>query len=168
MAEKGEPRTKNTAHLNDIEKPKFSQSVVYFGVKNKDELTCHSFLTSYIVNVRVTNSRTFYVHSDLLLAESERYANCLKGDFKEAKVCTIEIEDEDPELFGFFLEYLYRDRSILSREVQHYSDHITLARLYAMGERLMAPAFQACCLWRFTYSLEVRSPISDEGICELL
>jgi hypothetical protein len=112
----------------------------------------------------VAKSRTFYVHSELLLAESERYANCLKGDFKEAKACSIEIEDEDPELFGFFLEYLYRDRSILSHEVQNYSDNITLARLYAMGERLMAPAFQACCLWRFTYFLETRSPISDEGI----
>jgi hypothetical protein len=116
----------------------------------------------------VAKSRTFYVHSELLLAESERYANCLKGDFKEAKACSIEIEDEDPELFGFFLEYLYRDRSILSHEVQNYSDNITLARLYAMRERLVAPAFQVCCLWRFIHFLETRSPISDEGICELL
>lgn len=92
----------------------------------------------------------------------------LKGDFKEAKDRTIKIEDEDPESFGFFVEYIYRDRSILSREVQHHSEYVTLARLYAMGERLMAPAFQTYCLCRFTQSLEARSSISDEGMCELV
>jgi hypothetical protein len=168
MAKKGKPTTGNTASLDGLEKPKFSRSVIYCAIKEKVELSCRSFLTSYIVTIKVAKSSTFYIHSELLLAESERYAKSLKGDFKEAQDCTIGIEDEDPELFGFFLEYIYRDRSILSREIQHHSEYITLARLYAMGERLMAPAFQTYCLWRFTQSLETRSLISEEGLCELL
>jgi hypothetical protein len=67
-----------------------------------------------------------------------------------------------------YFEYISRDRSILSRKVQHHSEYVTSARLYAMGERLMAPAFRAYCLWRFVQSLEARCSISNEGIYELL
>ncbi|KAH7563656.1 hypothetical protein BM1_00759 [Bipolaris maydis] len=119
-----------------VEKPKFSQ-----------------FLTSSVVTVTVAKSRAFYVHFDLLIAESGRFSNSLTGSFKEAKEKAIELVDEDPKLFGFFAEYLYRDRSILSREIQYNSEYVTLARLYAMGERLMAPKFKAYSFWRFTQSL---------------
>ncbi|KAF1994758.1 hypothetical protein P154DRAFT_567153 [Amniculicola lignicola CBS 123094] len=137
--------------LDEVERPKFSW-----------------FLTSSVITVTVAKSRIFYLHSDLLTAESERFSNSLTGQFKEAEEKAIDIEDEDPELFGFFVEYLYRDRSILSRDVQHYSEYVTLARLYAMGERLMAPKFKAYSLWRFTQSLRGNASISDENICELL
>ncbi|KAH8721550.1 hypothetical protein GQ44DRAFT_829121 [Phaeosphaeriaceae sp. PMI808] len=125
-------------------------------------------LTSSVIAVTVAKSRTFYLHSDLLTSESERLSNSLTGRFKEAEEKAIELEDEDPELFGFFVEYLYRDRSILSREPEHYSEYVTLARLYAMGERLIAPRFQSYSLWRFAQSLGSRASISDESICELL
>ena len=39
----------------------------------------------------------------------ERFTKSLKGDFKEAEERTIEIDDEDPELFGYFIEYVYRN-----------------------------------------------------------
>ncbi|KAH8726043.1 hypothetical protein GQ44DRAFT_706317 [Phaeosphaeriaceae sp. PMI808] len=114
--------------------------------KEFEKLKFSQFLTSSIITVTVANSKTFYLHSDLLATESERSSNSLTGRFKEAEEKTIEIEDKDPNLFGFFVEYLYRDRSILSREVQHYSEYVTLARLYAMGERLIAPKFQSYSL----------------------
>jgi hypothetical protein len=110
----------------------------------------------------------FHLHSDLLVTESERFSNGLTGKFKEAGEKTIELRDEDPDLFGFFVEFLYRNRSILSRKVQHYSEYVTLARLYAMGERLMAPKFKAYSLWRFAESLSSSTFISDKSICELL
>jgi hypothetical protein len=117
----------------------------------------------------VTNkSKTFKLHFDLLVAESERFAAELKSNFKKAADNAIEIEDEDPELFGFFVEYMYRDCSILSRKVLHYSDFVTLARLYAMADRLMALKFKARCLWRFTRLYNSDTSISDESICELL
>ena len=126
------------------------------------------FLTSSVVTVTVAKSRAFYLHFDLLVAKSDRFSNSLTGRFKEAKEKAIELVDEDPELFGFFAEYLYRDRSILSREIQHYSEYVTLARLYAMGERLVAPKFKAYSLWRFVQSLSSDTFISNESVCELL
>jgi hypothetical protein len=60
---------------------------------------------------------------------------------KEAKEYIVEKDEEDPDLFGFCVEYLYRDQLILSRKLQHYSEFVTLARLYAMGERLLALKF---------------------------
>jgi hypothetical protein len=116
----------------------------------------------------VAGSKTFYIHSSLLTAESEREFKSLTGDFKEAKEKAVDLSDEDEALFGFFVEYLYRNRSILSRHIQHYSEYVTLARLYALGERLMAAKFKACALWRFAMSLSNNTSISDEGVCELL
>jgi hypothetical protein len=52
--------------------------------------------------------------------------------------------------------------------VEHHSEFATLARLYAMGERLMAPKFQTYVLWRFCQSFNTRSVVSDECICDLL
>jgi hypothetical protein len=120
------------------------------------------------VTVIVGKSKTFHLHFDLLVAESERFSTGLKGNFKEAQDYVMNVEDEDPEIFGFFVEYIYRDRSILSRSVAHYSEYVTIARLYAMGDRLMAPKFKAQCLWRFTASLDIYSVISEESICEML
>jgi hypothetical protein len=126
------------------------------------------FLTSSVIAVTVAKSNTVYLHSSLLTAESQRFSNSLTGTFREAEEKAIKIEDEDPYLFGFFVEYLYRDHSILSREIQHYSEYVTLARLYAMGERLMAPKFQSYSLWRFAQSLGSNTFISEESVCELL
>jgi hypothetical protein len=116
----------------------------------------------------VAKSKPLYLHYGLLVSESEKFSTQLNSAFKEAETSAIEVEDEDPELFGFFVEYIYRDHSILSREVRHYSNYVTLARIYAMGERLMAARLQAQCLWRFTQSLKTSTDISEECICALL
>jgi hypothetical protein len=111
--------------------------------------------------------KTFHLHLDLLVAESEKFSRQLNGSFKEASEGAIKL-DEDSELFGFFLDYMYRDRSILSRDISHTSEYVTLARLYAMSERLAAPRLQASCLWRFTQFPAHNTVISDEATCELL
>ncbi|KAF2735230.1 hypothetical protein EJ04DRAFT_563570 [Polyplosphaeria fusca] len=135
-----------------IEKPKFSD-----------------LLTSRIVTVIVGDSKTFFLHADLLSAESEKFQKNLTEGVKTAKKVVVEVKDEDPDLFGFFVEYLYRDRSILSRDIKHHSEYVTLARLYAMGERLMAPKFQSYALWRFSESMHYSNiPIPDESLCILL
>jgi hypothetical protein len=127
-----------------------------------------SLLSSRILTVTEGNSRTFFLHYDLVSIESEVFSKAMTGSFKEANEYIVKKDEEDPDLFGFFVEYLYRDQSILSRKVQHYSEFVTLARLYAMGERLLAPKFQSCVLWRFCESLSTGTPISEESICELL
>jgi hypothetical protein len=120
------------------------------------------------VAITVAKTKTFYLHFDLLIAESERFSKQLKGNFKEAVESVIELEDEDLALFGFFVEYIYRNHSLLSRGIGHYSEYVILARLYAMGERLMAPRFQAHCLGRFTEEFRWPQTISDECVCDLL
>jgi hypothetical protein len=132
------------------------------------KLTRPRFLSSPIVTVKIASSRTYYLHSALLITESERFSKDLSGSFREAEEKSLIIEHEDPEMFGFFVEYLYRDRSVLSKQVSHYSQYVTLARLYAMGERLMATKLQAYCMWRFSESLSAQTSIPDEIICDLL
>lgn len=126
------------------------------------------FLTSPIVSIFVGNRRTFLLHSGLLNGESEKLYNSLKGNFMEAESWKISLPDEDPELFGYFIEYLYCDCSLLSRNVANYSEYITVARLYALGERLGAVKFQSIALWRFTASLNNNSKIPELSICDLL
>jgi hypothetical protein len=151
------------------ERLRFSEYVsIYTPQTSTSSHPSTSHLTSPIVTVAVSKSRTFYLHLAILTAESEKFSRELKSGFKEASKKEIDIADEDPDLFGFFVEYIYRDRSILSRDVAHYSDYVTLARLYALGERLIAPSFQAHCLWRFTKSLSSGTTVSDESTCELL
>jgi hypothetical protein len=152
----------------DFEKLRFSQYVFLYCISCDPVFILSRFLASPTIAVTVAKSKTFYLHPDLLTAESERFSNSLTGRFQEAENKAIELEDEEPDLFGFFVEYLYRDCSILSREVQHYSEYVTLARLYAMAERFMAPTFQSYSLWRFAHSLGRNTFISDESICELL
>jgi hypothetical protein len=131
------------------------------------KLTFGSCLASHIVAITVAKSKTFYLHFDLVVAESERFATALKGGFKEATENAIQLEDEDPALFGFFVKYLYRGGSILPG-LEHYSEYVTLARLYAMGERLIAPIFQARCLSRFDERFGgLNFIISDECMCDL-
>jgi hypothetical protein len=112
-----------------------------------------SLLSSKIQTVTVGKSKKFFLHCDVVSIESEVFSKAMTGNFKEAREYIVEKDGEDPDLFGFFVEYLYRDQSILSRQVQHYSEFVTLARLYAMGERLLASKFQSYVLWRFCESL---------------
>lgn len=47
--------------------------------------------------------------------------------------------------------------------------YVTLARLYAMGERLVASTFQSYTLWRFSHSLGTNTPnLRGESTCDLL
>lgn len=168
MAKKKDKIGSEDSDVRESEKHKFSRQEDIDTVGERYWAYCLSVLTSRIIAVTVGKSKTFYLHSDILTTESEEFLRNLTSGFKESSENAIKMEDENPELFGFFVEYLYRDRSILSREVQHYSEFVTLARLYAMGERLMAPKFQSYALWRFTESLGTYSQISEESLCDLL
>ena len=100
-----------------------------------------SIITSGIVTVTVGKSKVFYLYSGLLITESDVFLKNLTGEFKEVIKNAIKVTDKDPDLFRFFVKYLYRDRSILSSEVAHYSKFVTLARLYTIKKRLIAPKF---------------------------
>ena len=107
------------------------------------------------------------MHSDLAAVESKRIERGLRGGFKESTEYKIDV-DEDPQLFVYFLEYLYQHGGLERNPVQHEADYILLARLYAMGDRLQADDFQAHVLKRFLAHFGPHTNISDSIICDLL
>lgn len=131
-----------------------------------------SYLTSPIFSVVVDkeNAKTFLLHSALLVDESDRLAKDVKGGFSEGASKRIVLEEEDSELFGYFVEYLYRSESIMStvENVKRESDYIILARLYALAERLQAHKFQHAILRKFTSNFSSSTTIPDQGVCDLL
>jgi len=75
---------------------------------------------------------------------------------------------EDPDLFDFFVEYLYRGSSILSQPLKHASQFVSLAKLYALGDRFEAENFQTACLSRYMENFNNPDLPSEENICDLL
>lgn len=114
------------------------------------------------------NSKTFLLHSELLAYESERLAKDVSGGFNEQSSRRILLLEEDSGLFGYFVEYLYRNEWLAHKQVERDSDYIILARLYALGERLQAHQLQLAILRKFTSSLSSKTSLSDQGICDLL
>ncbi|KAK7521504.1 hypothetical protein IWZ03DRAFT_357171 [Phyllosticta citriasiana] len=129
-------------------------------------------LSSRVIEVVVgvdDNKKTFLLHEDLLCCASSKMKFQLRGPFKEAQTGRIPDCEEDPALFAFFAEYLYRDTWLLEdKNIQHPSHWILLARLYTMGERLMAHEFQRACAWKFARDFSLDSKIADTEICQLL
>lgn len=54
-------------------------------------------------------ARGFHLHQALLELASERIATGLKNCYVEGKQRASTLTDEDPELFSFFADFIYRD-----------------------------------------------------------
>ncbi|KAK8218024.1 hypothetical protein IWZ01DRAFT_547425 [Phyllosticta capitalensis] len=130
-----------------------------------------SMLTSQPIEVEVGNApkETFFIHKSLLCLESEKYRALLQGtgDWKEKSENKITIMEEDPELFRSFAKYLYRDDwSYRNNNGESYLVH--LARLYCLGDRLVAKRFQESILWRFALKLRLDEKLSEDDLCGIL
>lgn len=64
-----------------------------------------------MITVKVTDrnlpSETFYVHENVLCAQSDFFRKACQGSFRESAIRTIELKEEDPEVFSKFLEWIY-------------------------------------------------------------
>ena len=154
-----------------------------------------SFLTSALFAIQVgpeSNRRTFHLHSALLTKESHRLSVSIKNDGKEAAKRTIELDEEDPDLFGCFVAYLYcssgawllhsqaaptstssntfcnRCGTHSGTTTKHPTDYTILARLYALGDRLQALTFQQTVLADFMTAFNSNLSLPDQEICNLL
>lgn len=114
------------------------------------------------------NPKTSILHSELPAYESDRLAKDVKGRFDEQSTKRILLDEEDSELFGYSVEYLYCREWLAKEEVLRDSDYIIIARLYTLGERLQAHKFQYATLRKFTSSLTSRTSLSDQSVCDLL
>ncbi|KAK8156550.1 hypothetical protein BKA80DRAFT_345677 [Phyllosticta citrichinensis] len=129
--------------------------------KNKFSNTLSTRIIEVMVGID-ENKKTFLIHEDLLCRESDKFNLQLRGPFKEAKTGKIPDCEEDPAHFAFFGEYLYRDGWVeKDGQIEHSSEWVLLARLYAMGERIGAKRFQDACLWKFLRHFTRDSQIAD-------
>ncbi|MCJ1308981.1 hypothetical protein MMC25_002636 [Agyrium rufum] len=131
------------------------------------------FLTSPIFSIVVEeepNARTYLLHSALLARESDTFAIDVYGDFMEKDEQSIKLLDEDPALFGFFVEFMYQNAWV-KEDVKRAKEFCVLARLYCLAERLQAQNFQQAALHKFTKSFGGNNSgprLNEKPICELL
>ena len=112
--------------------------------------------------------KTFLLHAALLDHESDELAKDINSGFREGETKRVVLNQEDPGLFGYFVDYLYSDRWLENGDASRNADYIVLARLYTLGERLQAKNFQRAALRKFTSSLTKGTTIADQSVCELL
>ncbi|KAH7067999.1 BTB/POZ protein, partial [Paraphoma chrysanthemicola] len=53
--------------------------------------------------------REYYAHKAILCKESEYFLKAFTGNFKEATESTMELHDDDPELFELALKFIYTE-----------------------------------------------------------
>ncbi|OJD10586.1 hypothetical protein AJ78_08446 [Emergomyces pasteurianus Ep9510] len=116
--------------------------------------------------------QTFYLHSGLLSKASSYFRAALKPDqFVEGQKWKVELDDVNPDIFGFFVEWLYRDGwGNLSEIPQLHETTVPLfVRVYALGERLFCPRMQDAAADIVYRSLdEMGSSYSDTVVCDLV
>lgn len=95
-------------------------------------------------------------------------AQDVNGGFAENSSKKALLDEEDPELFGYFVEYLYRGDWLVKEGFERDSDYVVLARLYALGERLQARRLQLAILRKFILSFGAKTFLPDQCICDLL
>ena len=62
------------------------------------------------IEVRVgqgDNQKKFLVHKDLVISRSRFFLNALRGNWKEAEENAITFPEDDPAVFGLYVQLLY-------------------------------------------------------------
>ena len=112
---------------------------------------------------------TYNLHRALVCKESARLAKTFQGAFKESAEQECTLSEEDPRIFGYFVEYLYREGWLHEDKTElHQSELSTLARLYCMGDRLMAKGLQDLALRKIAVTLSRAQDLPDQELCDLL
>ena len=83
----------------------------------------------FSVVVGVETSKTFLLHTALLIGESDRLAKDIEGGFEETTKKRITLSQEDPGLFGYFVEYLYKDSWLREEKISHDTSLLGFASL---------------------------------------
>lgn len=119
-------------------------------------------------------AKVFHVHQKLLEAESERMAAGLKACWLEGQQRKYDLHEEDPGLFGQFVEFIYREDWIIEERPQSIDLSqllVKTARLYTMAERLLASNLKDEVLYKFKRNellLNGVEKVNDNTICDLL
>ena len=88
----------------------------------------------------------FGVHKGLLCRESAYFRSCFNGTFMEAREGRVTLEDEDPEVFKRFNEWLYTGKVLYDDETYENVSFTPLLDLYVFAERRLMPRLQNACI----------------------
>ncbi|KAF2757901.1 hypothetical protein EJ05DRAFT_500425 [Pseudovirgaria hyperparasitica] len=113
------------------------------------------------------NRIAYLIHVALAEADSEYVRHALRVPMQEAAEAEIRLESLDPYLFGFYVEYLYRDGWLFNDAVLHETVYVTLVKLYALGDYLQASEFQRAAYAKFAYGFSSVT-LADHTLCALL
>ncbi|ERF70776.1 hypothetical protein EPUS_08334 [Endocarpon pusillum Z07020] len=93
-----------------------------------------------------------------------------QGAFKESAEQECILSEEDRRIFGYFVEYMYREGWLHdAKSSLHQSKLSTLARLYTMGDRLMVKGLQDLALRKIAVTLDKTRDLPDqEEVCDFL
>jgi hypothetical protein len=68
--------------------------------------------TSPIIDVRVgPHAEIFPVHK-AILTKSEYFSKALNGEFLESKSQSVDLPEEDPDIFSFLVAFLYENKFV--------------------------------------------------------
>ncbi|KAL9631441.1 MAG: hypothetical protein Q9164_005892 [Protoblastenia rupestris] len=84
----------------------------------------------------------FEIHKGLLCHQSGYFNGALTGSFREALDGEVLLEDEEPELFQLFNEWIYSGRIPQDLSSPGGPNYSVLLDLYAFGERRSVPELQ--------------------------
>ena len=107
-----------------------------------------------IVHVLVGKDKEiFYIHKNLLCGSSDVFTAAFRpGSFKEGATGSIDLPDEDPNVFASFVEWLYMrafSTSCKGSSESCPSDFILLTKLYILADKYLIPALKIDVLHEF-------------------
>ncbi|GIZ37636.1 hypothetical protein CKM354_000107800 [Cercospora kikuchii] len=114
-------------------------------------------ITSNIVTVTVGKGKeteTFQLH-DFQLKENSKFSEAaLNGQWKEGREKKINLPDDEPDIFGAYVEYLFSGKIATATEKAAVDltrddaglEYTCQAKLYVLGEKLLDDKFCDCAL----------------------
>ncbi|KAK4547282.1 hypothetical protein LTR36_000937 [Oleoguttula mirabilis] len=104
----------------------------------------------------------FCVHENLIRSHSGFFEAALSKEWAENVERLVKLPEDRPEVFKAYVQWLYSGRiySINDGNLRNYS---LLARMYALGEKLIDPEFQDRVLDAITASARFRHPGIKRG-----
>lgn len=83
----------------------------------------------------------FSVHEKLIRASSPFFDKAMSGAWLESPQHTIQLPEDEPEIFGIYVHWLYYDTLPVSCN-EPSSEYLNLMKAYTLGDKLLDTKFQ--------------------------
>ncbi|KAF2231902.1 hypothetical protein EV356DRAFT_535074 [Viridothelium virens] len=91
-----------------------------------------------VVSREDLRSEKFYVHETILCARSDFFRKACRGAFKESVTKTLELKEENPDVFAKFMEWIYTG----DYEVTKNKELDELIPIYILADKIQATRFK--------------------------